>query len=58
MLNKLCGTGKGGTPYTFELVDGVVTGTNGPIMNTNNNETNHFSVVDGLAVKREYSFEM
>jgi hypothetical protein len=37
MLNKLCGTGKGGTPPTFELVDGVVTGTNGPIMNTNNN---------------------
>lgn len=50
---------KGGTPpYTLSWSDGVVTGTNGQIMNTNNNGLIIFSVVDSFGCKAEYSFNV
>lgn len=50
---------KGGIPpYTLSWSDGVVSGSNNQIMNTNNNGLIVFSVEDGFGCKEDFSFSV
>lgn len=50
---------KGGIPpYTLSWSDGIVTGTNGEIMNTNNNGLVLFKVTDSFGCEAEYPYNV